>query len=731
MAGGVCRSCIGNPARPGEVDRCEVRVHFEWAVGHHTVMITRRRLLATGGVLLGGLAVGVSIPEGIRLTQVLKHVPPLAGRTGWIHIEPDESVTVFSSLAEMGQGVWTALAQIVGEELEADTSRVRVAMAPGWRAYSVPVGFATGGSSSVPRLLTSMRTVAAAARHMLIETAADQWKVPVAECFAENGVVRHRGSGRSSTFGVLAPDAAGRTPPANPSLKPRQQWRVMGQPLARLENPAKVNGTAQFGMDLRLPGMVVAAVSQSPFNGARLKSVDTKAALAVAGVTRVVQFDDMVAVVGKNYWSASRGLEKAAVKWGAPAEPVDSLQLSERLRQAVEGSSQSAASGRRVSVTYAAPFVTHAAIEPMNATAWVRRLGVEVWAASQTQGAMQTDIAAALDVWDHLVTVNTPLIGGGFGRRLETDNGVTAARLSKEIGGPVQAVWPRTEDFVQSRFRPMSAAHFEGSLSESGGLERVVCRVAAISKHSRTGGLEPFPYRIPQQETTFTPVSSPVRTGSWRSVDGSQNVFFRESFIDECATAAGADPLQFRRSMLESNARALRVLDAVAELSSWADRQKSGRFLGVAFHDGYGSLSAQVVEVTRAGDGSVSIARIFIAVDCGTVINPDGLRAQLEGGALFGLSAALHEEATFQGSELQQKSLDSYRLLRISEAPPVEIRVLESPDAPIGGIGEVGVPPVAPALANALFAATGKRLRKLPLTSEDVRWARPTRLGAS
>jgi isoquinoline 1-oxidoreductase beta subunit len=690
-------------------------------------LISRRRLITLASVAAGGVAVGFAIPTYRSLRSRLSPVPPL-GDPGWIVIAPDETVTLHATLAEMGQGVWTALAQIVNDELEADFSRVRVEMVPAWRAYAQPVGFDTSSSSSVQRLFASMRTVGAAARHVLVEAAAKEWKVSVDGCHARNGTVRHEPSDRVATYGSLAARAAGLAPPSAPVLKKREDWRFIGRPIRRIDARPKVNGSARYAMDLQLPGMLVAAIAQAPATASYVATLNRSAALASSGVIRLVELDSIVAVVARDYWSASRGLERAGVSWSSTATPIDTSQLQKSLRAAAQAGIDARAmspgpAARTVQATYEVPLLAHAQLEPMSAIAHVGRFSAEIWAPTQNASAMQSDVARALRMWAHAVTVHTPLLGGGFGRRLSTDYGIAAALIGRELGTPVKVVWSRAEDFLQGRFRPMSAACLRALLNEDGKPATLEAYVAWLGEVRRLGGLATWPYEVPQRRVDGAGVASDVRVGSWRSVDSSQNVFFRECFIDECAAAAGVDPLRYRKVLLAGNPRALRVLEAVEKMSAWGAGGSARRFLGVAYHDGVGSHCAQVVEIVRTAMDALRVARIFVAVDCGTAVNPDGIRAQIEGGALMGLSAALYEEVSYERGVLRQRNFDTYRVLSIAEAPAVEVHIIETPDMPIGGIGEVGGPPVAPALVNAVFAATGTRVRRLPLSHAGLRSA--------
>jgi isoquinoline 1-oxidoreductase beta subunit len=669
----------------------------------------------------GGLWVGLA-PQFHRLESRLAHAPPL-GDPGWIRIAPDGGITLCCTLTEMGQGVWSALAQVVNEELQADPASIRVEMAPTWRAYASPVGFYTGGSSSIERLFTPLRRIGAAARIMLTEAAASRWGVRPGDCGAAGGYVVHAASGRRASYAELAAAAAGAAVPADPPLKPRTAWRSIGRSLPRLSVASKVNGTAAYGLDVRLPGLLVAAVAQSPWPAGRLASFDRQAALRHPGVLHVVDFPDTVAVVARDSWSAFRGLRSAAVRWRMPADPPDSGQLRAALleRLGPGQSSEPGGPGPLVQATYEVPLLMHMQLEPLNATARAHRFGAEVWAPTQAPARMQDEIARALFLPPPAVTVHATRVGGGFGRRLFTEEGVTAARIAGKVGAPVKAIWSREEDSGQDHFRPMAAARLEARLDATGAVRRVRVRIAGLGDHPRTAGLDPTPYRMGDVRVEYAGLEPPVRVGFWRSVDASQNVFFRECFIDECAHAAGVDPLAYRLRLLgDDHSRGRRVLETLAAAAGWQWPQGGSRFLGLAYHEGFGSLSAQAVEVSRSSAGALRVERIVVAVDCGTVVNPDGIRAQLEGGALFALSAALAEEATFVKGRLMQRNFDSYSVLRIAGAPTVDVRILETPDAPIGGMGEVGVPPLAPALANALFAATGTRSRRLPLSGAGV-----------
>ena len=662
-------------------------------------------------------------PQFSRLASRLAHAPPL-GDPGWIRISPDGAIRIYCSLSEMGQGIWSAVAQVVNEELQADPARIRVETAPTWHAYASPVGFYTGGSTSVERMFLPLRRIGAAARIMLIEAGASRWGVAAGDCGASDGYVVHASSARRASYGELASAAASVPVPAHPPLKPRAEWRSIGRPLPRMSSAFKVNGSAAYGLDMHLPGLLVAAVSRSPWPVGHLESLDRRAALRQQGVLDVIDLGDTLAVIARDSWSALRGLRNAAVTWRAPADPPDSERLRADLLERLQPDQPASAGGASeplVQATYEVPLLMHMQLEPLNATARVHRFAAEIWAPTQAPAAMQRQAAVALLLPPPAVTVHATRVGGGFGRRLFTEEGVAAARIARKADAPVKAIWSREEDSAQDRFRPMAAARLEATLDAKGLPRGLQVRVAGMGNEPRISGLDRMPYRMGDVRVRYAGLTAPVRVGYWRSVDASQNVFFRECFIDECAHAAGADPLAYRLRLLgEDQTRGRRVLRAVAETCGWQWPRQGERSFGLAYHEGFGSIAAQAVQISRSESGALRIERIVVAVDCGLVVNPDGVRAQLEGGSLFALSAALGEEAKFVKGRLMQRNFDSYPVLRIGAAPKVDVRILETPDAPVGGMGEVGVPPLAPALANALFAATGVRLRRLPLRASGL-----------
>lgn len=702
--------------------------------------ITRRQFLWASATAAAGLAVGYGAWRYRRERQQ-RRAPPL-GALAWIEIGADNRVRILSNATEMGQGAWSALAQIACEELEADWALVKVSMAPVRREFHGPRVYGTGGSQSVRTMFDRMRQAGAAARLMLVEAAARRWSVPAAQCEASLGVITHAASGRRLTFGEVAAEAATLAVPADPPLKKRGQWRLIGQSLRREEVPGKIDGTAIYGTDIRLPGLRFAAIRHCPVVGGRLASVDKAPALAVPGVEQVVTLGDAVVVVAKDTWTAQRALALLKPAWDAgrhagassremreafrqalaagEAKPVTPDEDSRKAASAVAPAMKEAAS--RLEATYEAPLLSHAQLEPMNATAWLREGTLEIWAPTQQQSALRQAAAEALDLSQDQVVVHTPLVGGGFGRRLRNDYAVEAALVAKQVPYPVQVLWERTEDFLRGIFRPAACARLQAGFGPAGQLLALEAQVASADTDPRLAGLDSPPYEIAARAVHYAPVPRGIRLGSWRSVDHSQNLFFLEGFVDECAAHAKRDPLAFRLDLLKGRARERRVLEAVAQMAGWDRRQAEGRHLGLALNVGFGSVAAQVAEAVVEG-GRVRISRIFSAVDCGVAVNPRNIEAQMQGGILMALGAALAEEITVQDGHVQQTGYGAYRLLTIAQAPAVEVRILETPEARPGGLGEVGVPATAPAVANAVFAATGTRLRAMPFKSDTrVKW---------
>jgi isoquinoline 1-oxidoreductase beta subunit len=586
-----------------------------------------------------------------------------------------------------------------------------------------------------------LRQAGAAARTMLLQAAAQRWGVPVEECVARSGLVRHEQSSRSSSYAALARDAARLPVPKDVPLKPRSEWKLIGKPTQRLDVRAKVTGTATYGIDVRRPGMLYAAIAQSPVLKGTLESVDEAPAMRHPGVRRVLKLDGAVVVVADSFWPAQKALADLQPVWrqGAMAS-VKSAEISERLRaltreagkvyvtegqneaEVRERSETALAKARRVvERVYEAPLLSHSPMEPMNGTALVRNGRAELWVPTQVQSELRTAVAKALGFDESVVTIHTTELGGGFGRRLQVDYGVQAALIAREMGVPVQLIWTREEDTQHGFYRPAAAVRLRAALGPDNSVSAFRAQIGCLDGDTPVGGMAGQPYALANTCITYAGWNPGVPLGAWRSVDASQNLFFFESFIDELAQELRQEPLAWRRQLLRDNARALRVLDAAAKLARWDEKLPKGHGRGIAFLRGYGSWTAQVAEVSVGADKTLRVHRISCAVDCGTAVNPSSIRAQFEGGVIFGLSAAVLGEITIAAGRVQQSNFNDYPVVRMAQTPQIDVEILESPTEAVGGIGEPPVPPVAPAVANAIFAATGTRVRRLPLSASGFK----------
>jgi isoquinoline 1-oxidoreductase beta subunit len=721
---------------------------------------TRRALLASGGLVGGGLALGVGwFTLAPNRLSVLPQGKDAGGHrvTTWILLAPDNTLTVVVPHCEMGQGAQTTLAMMAAEEMDADWNLVRVQEAPAAEEFangylvrvfvpgvaSVPrflergLDFAsfkltqmlpvqtTGGSSSVRGTgHYGMRVAGATARAMLLSAAADQWRVPVGECTAQGSHVMHASSKRVLAFGELAQRAAKLEPPLHPPLKPSGQWRVMGTPTPRFDIPSKVDGSATYGLDVSLPGMLYAAVAGAPVFGTQLQQLSGEPAVGVNGVRRVVRLDAAVAVVAESYWRALQALRQIVPSFSdSPAKGTSSASIFAAMRAKLEGSKNdevfaqgdalAAFSGaaKVVDAEYQVPFLAHATLEPMNATVHFNNGRCEVWSGVQDPLAARKVVARAADLKESAVTFHNLQLGGGFGRRLPGffDYLEQAVRIAKQVNAPVKLIWSREEDTQHDFYRPAALARYRGAIDAKG---RPTAWLARFTGGSGDGAAL-IPYRLANQDIRSVEVEHHIRTGAWRSVDHSQHAFFKESFIDELAHAAQADPYEYRRALLRDSPRHRAVLEKAAVMAGWGAPAAAGRARGIALAESFGSIVAQVAEV-EIDAGRIKVRRVWAAVDCGHVVNPDAGRAQIEGGIIFGLSAALFSEITVRDGRIAQSSFTDYLLPKLADAPRISVDFIDS-GAELGGLGEPGVPPIAPAIANAVFAATGVRLRSLPL----------------
>lgn len=709
----------------------------------------RRDFLKTSGA--SALVVGFALPLAPRRADAASAAAATTfAPNAWVRITPDGRVTVVCGSAEMGQGVLTAIPMLVAEELDADWRRVRVEQAPVDKAYANPMfGMqATGGSTTVRAHWEPVRKAGAAAREMLVAAAAAQWKLPADRLRTDNGFVIAP-DGRRVAYGALVAAASKQPVPADPKLKDDQSLRLLGKPLKRLDTPIKVDGSAKFGIDAQLDGALVAVMARAPQPGAKPARVDDAKARAVKGVRQVLMIPSGVAVLADGYWAAKKGRDALDIQWDlAAAAGLSSQKVSAML---VEGAMNApavardsgnlrdavAASAVSVESQYEAPYLAHACMEPMNCTAWVKGDEVEIWAGTQSQGPAQGILGQVAQVTPAKVKVNTLLLGGGFGRRFAPDFTIDATLLSKLSGRPVKLIYTREDDMAAGFYRPASVARFEGAVDAKGRVTMLRCGVGSPSIMAASGfmkipdngvdhfaleGIDDHPYDIENQRIAYGRVEPGPQVWFWRSVGHSQNIFFIESFIDELAAAAKADPYEFRRAMLGKSPRHKGVLELAAQKAGWGQPLPSGVFRGIAVAQSFGSYVAEVAEVSVAADGTPRVHRVVAAVDCGKTVNPEIIRRQIEGGIVYGLSAALYGKITFKDGRVEQGNFHDYPVLRMNEMPKVEVHILPSTEKP-GGIGEPGTPPIAPAVTNAIFAATGKRVRTLPIDPAQLKRA--------
>ncbi len=701
---------------------------------------TRRGFLRSSGG--AALVLGFTMPSAGQRLDVAG-APRVAGAlNAYLRIAPDNAITVVCGSAEMGQGVLTAIPMLLAEELDADWSRVGVVQAPADAAYANPMfGMqATGGSTTVRAHWEPLRKAGAAAREMLVAAAAAQWKLDAATLRTENSyVIAPKGSRLS--YGALTSLAAKLPVPTQPKLKDPKDFKLLGKPLKRLDTPAKVNGTGRFGIDAQVPGMWVAVMARAPLPGAKPLGFDEASAKAVAGVRQVLAIPNGVAVLADGYWAAKRGRDALQVQWDLGAHAtLASPGISDMLSSAAgnadavsrdDGNVRDAAANSTLTLdaVYEAPYLAHACMEPMNCTAHVRGDEVEIWAGTQSQGPAQGILGQVAQVTPAKVKVNTLLLGGGFGRRFAPDFTIDATLLSKLSGKPVKLIYTREDDMAAGYYRPAAVARFEGALDARGVPTMLKVGVGTPSIMAASGfmkipdsgvdqfaleGIHDHPYAIEHQRIAYGRAEPGPQVWFWRSVGHSQNVFFMEGFIDELAVAAKKDPYEFRRGLLTRQPRYKAVLELAAERANWGKPLPAGMARGIAVAQSFGSYVAEVAEVSIGADGTVKVHRVVAAVDCGMIVNPEIIRRQIEGGIAFGLSAALHGRITLKDGRVEQSNFHDYPVLRMSEMPRVEVHIVASKEPP-GGIGEPGTPPIAPAVVNAIFAATGKRLRSLPI----------------
>ncbi len=724
---------------------------------------SRRALLKGGAAAGGGLLLGMFLP-GLARVAVAQDAGGPSGSGGpgtaaagfapnaYIRIDPAGAVTLIMPDTESGQGIWTSTAMLLAEELEVGMDQVKLQAAPpDNKLYASPLlgEQATGGSASTRADWIPLRKAGAAARTMLIQAAAQRWSVDPATCQASKAMVTHAESGRSLSYGELA-DEAGRQPvPKDVKLKDPATFRLIGTPQKRLDTPAKVNGTAVFGIDMKLPGLKIGTVSASPVRGGRLVSINEAAARSVPGVRDVVRLDDAYAVIGDHMWAAKMGLQAAAPVWDdGPNAGVSSASLTQALDAASRGdgvvakqkgdpASAIKSAAKSIDVVYELPFLSHAPMEPINTTIHVRPDGADLWVGTQVPVRALMAVAHETGLPPEKIQVHNQIMGGAFGRRLDVDSITQAARIARHLDYPVKLIWTREEDIQHDLFRPFYYDRISAGLDAGGNIVGWTHKVTGSSVMARWappgmkegGRLDPdavegaaeTPYDLPAHRVEYVRAEPQgLTTAWWRGVGPTHNVFVVESVMDELASAAGKDPVSFRRGLLGHNPRALAVLDLAVSKSGWNQSLPHGRGRGVALQFAFGSYVAAVLDAEVAADGTMRIHRADVAVDCGPVVNPDTIRAQLEGGLIFGLTMALYSEITLSNGRVDQSNFHDYRMMRINEAPVVEVHVVDNPAGSIGGIGETGTAIAAPALANAIFAASGRRLRRIPFATGQL-----------
>jgi isoquinoline 1-oxidoreductase beta subunit len=717
-----------------------------------TAEIDRRGFLKTTAAAAAGLVIGFHwAGTGRRALAADGAFAPNA----FVRIAPDNSVTVIAKHVELGQGSYTGLATILAEELDADWAQIRVESAAADAARYNNLAFGkvqgTGGSTAIANSWPQLREAGAVARAMLVAAAAAEWSVPAGEITVERGVVRHAASQRQASFGALAAKAAALPVPAKPALKDPKDFKLIGQKLPRVDVPAKCNGTAQFTIDVTLPGMLVAVLQRPPLFGATVKSFDATEAKKVADVVEVVQVPRGVAIVGKSFWAAKKGRDALKVEWddtkaekrSSAAIMADYHKFAEEAGKPArtEGDVAQALQGaaKTLSATYQFPYLAHAPMEPLDAVVKLDAQGCEIWAGDQFQTVDQANAAAVAGLKPEQVKIHTLYAGGSFGRRANaaSDYIVEAVSIAKALGAngtPVKLQWTREDDVRGGRYRPVYVHKLEAGLDASGRLvgwrHRIVGQ-SILAGTPFTGmikngidatsveGAANLPYEIPNLAVELATTESPVPVLWWRVVGSSHTAYAVEAFIDEVAAAAGQDPYRFRRAHLAKEPRHQAVLDLAAEKSGWGQPLPKGRGRGIAVAEAFHTYVAQVAEVTVGSDGKIKVDRVVCAVDCGIAVNPDVIAAQMEGGIGFGLGAALYGAITLKDGKVEQSNFDSYQVLRIDDMPKVEVHIVPSTQAPTG-VGEPGVAPIGPAVANAVFAATGKRHRVLPFASASA-----------
>lgn len=723
--------------------------------------LTRRNfLIGTGAVLGGGLVLGYAALPNQMKDIAARHKGQGNILSGWIKITPDNQVTVIVPHAEMGQGAHTALPMMAADELDADWGLVSMEEAPGLPEFAnQPLGEGfivgdklpdilaplinkafysiaqamdlqiTGGSTSV-RFTGhyGMRVAGAAAREMLMKAAAQEWDVPLGSLSTEKSFVHHKATGRSASYGSLAEAASSFDPNPTPKLKTKAEHTIVGtRSIKRFDIPSKVDGSAMYGIDAEVDGMLFAAIARVPVHGGEIRSIDDSAALAMPGVKKVCNLGYAYAVVADKYWRAKTALEAVNIEFdGKGNELVDSDAIFSRFTQDLEQleleydideGDVEKAEGRLIEAEYAVPYLAHACMEPMNCTAWIRDGVADVWTGTQAPLMARAAAAKAAGLEPENVTVHNHMLGGGFGRRIHAENDYVApaVEIAKMTGAPVKTIWSREEDMRFDEYRPAVVSRFTAKLDEDG--------KPTAWKNRFSDKREPveaplIPYSVLNQSIGFVRSQSHIKLGPWRSVDHSQHAFFTESFMDELAHSANADPLEYRLSLLGDAPRHAHALKTAAEKADWYTGVRDGRAMGLAVHESFGSIVAHVAEVSIGEDGMPRVHKVTCAVDCGEAINPDNIESQIESAIIYGLTGALYGEITVKDGQVVEGNFPDYEMVRLAVVPEIDVHIIES-GAPLGGLGEPGLPPMAPAMTNAIFALTGTRVRRLPVRNYD------------
>jgi isoquinoline 1-oxidoreductase subunit beta len=739
-------------SRPDDLREVNSDLHLQEAVSKAASRMARRSFLKTTAAAGAGLCIAGFVPELLtaaarRDAADTKSFAPNA----FVRIAPDNTVTVISGHSEMGQGIYTSLAMVLNEELQADWSKIRVESAPVDPAYNHTVYGVqmTGGSSSTPSEWLRLRKMGAMARMMLVQAAAQKWDVDPSGCQVVNGVVIHGPTGKKATYGSLTMDAAQLSPPADVQLKDPKQFTLIGKPKHRVDTKEKTNGTAQFGLDVKLPNMVYAVVARPPVFGGKVKSLDATEARKIRDVLAIEQIPEGVAIVAKSFWSAKQAREKLKVSWedGPNANlSTEQMLVDFSKRSAIpgivakkEGDANAALAGaaKVISAEYDVPYLAHAMMEPLNCVVDLHPDSCELWTGTQFQTVDRMQAAKTAGLPPEKVKINTTLLGGGFGRRANpaSDFIIEAVNVAKIAKAPVKVVWTREDDLAGGWYRPMWHDRFSAGLDAQGNPVAWTHTIVGQSIMAGTlfeafgikdgidaasvEGAADLLYGIPNLQVDLHSPKIGVPVQWWRSVGHSHTGFSVEGFFDEMAHAGGKDPYQLRRTLLAKQPRMLALLDLVAEKGNWGQPLPAGHGRGIATHFSFDTYVAQIVEASVEKDGTVRVHRVVCAVDCGRVINPDIVTAQMEGGIIFGLTAALKTEITLKDGRVQQHNFHDYPMVRIFETPQIEVHVMPSEESPTG-VGEPSVPPVAPALTNAIFAATGKRVRRLPIRAREL-----------